>query len=123
MTAVETFIYQYEGEQRKIMLHLHHMLTEEFNLTAKIRYRIPFYYQKSWICYLNPTKNSQIDFAFTRGNELSNAQGLLTFGDRKQVASVLFDCLENIPFDTLKEVLQEATLLDETVSYSVRKKK
>jgi hypothetical protein len=122
MTAVEDFIYKYDGDQRAIMLYLHQLFVEEFNLTPKLTYNLPFYYRKSWICYLFPTKKGTIELAFTRGNELSNEQGLLKIKGRKQVSSVDFIKLENIPEDTIREVLHEAILLDKNVPYAPKRK-
>lgn len=113
MNPVEDFIYQLEGEQRALLLYLHHILTTELNLEAKIRYKIPFYYGKRWICYLNPTKDNKIDLSFIYGNQLSNEQGLLESRGRKQVCSITLDAVKNIPIETLYEILQEAILLDE----------
>lgn len=122
MTAVEDFIYQYEGNQREILLYFHHLLTIELNLEDKIRYKIPFYYGKSWICYLNPTKDEKIEYAFVRGNELSNTQGLLNSKGRKQVYSLAFEKVSDIPQAAIMEILQEAILLDETTPYQSKRK-
>ena len=54
MTEIENLIYQFEGQQREIMLRLHDLLTNEYNLTSKITFGCPSYYGKSWICYLKP---------------------------------------------------------------------
>ncbi len=121
MNPVEAFIIDLEGNQKEIMLYLHSLL-ENLNLQSKIRYRIPFYYGKSWVCYLNPKKNDAIEMAFLRGNELSNSQGILSFNGRKQVSGIMLTCVEDIPNELLDEVLQEALLLDETVKYNVRRK-
>lgn len=122
MTPVEAFILELEGNQKQVMMYLHTIL-EGLNLESKIRYRVPFYFGKSWICYLNPKKDDQVELAMLRGNELSNSQGILDFKDRKQVAGITIAKVEEIPFEKLQEVLQEAILLDETVKYSVRKQK
>jgi hypothetical protein len=122
MNDVENFIYGFDGAQREIMLCIHRMLCEELNLVAKLRFKIPFYYGKSWICYLNPTKNGSVEFAFTRGNELSNVQGLLDDKGRKQVRSIDFFKLSEIPIAELTEIIQEAVLLDETVPYESKRK-
>ncbi len=106
-----------------IMLHLHHLITQFPEVTGKIRYRIPFYYRKSWICYLNPLPRGQVELAFTRANELSNEQGLLDFRGRKQVAGIVFSAVEEIPEETLMEVLSEAILLDEEVPYKSKRSK
>ena len=118
---VLNFIEQYEGDQKEILLYFHNVFLSFPEIEDKIRYRVPFYYRKSWICYLNPTKKGGIDLAFVRANELSNEQGLLDFKDRKQVATVEFFKVKEIPEDTVNAVFQEALLLDETVPYTVRK--
>ena len=122
MSEAEDFIYTYEGNQREIMLYLHNQLTTELNLIDKIRFDIPFYYGKSWICYLNPSKDGKIEFAFVRGNELSNEQGLLSNKGRKQVYSITFEKMKDIPQNALDEVIQEAILLDESKPYESKRK-
>lgn len=122
MSPVEAYIIDLEGNQKEIMLYLHSYL-EGLNLQSKIRYRVPFYYGKSWICYMNPKKNDQVELAMLRGNELSNTQGILDFKDRTQVAGITLGSVAEIPHDLLDEIMQEAILLDETVKYTVRKKK
>jgi len=93
------------------------------DIEPKLKYKIPFYYRKSWICYLNPIKKKGIELCFTRGNELSNTQGLLAARDRKQIRGVIFETVESIPEESLLELLQEAFLLDETVPYQSKRKK
>ena len=123
MTEVEDYIYNFDDSQRDIMLYIHKLLSVELNLTDKLRFKIPFYYKKSWICYLNPSKNNSIEFAFVRGNELSNSQGLLDSKGRKQVSSVELTELSKIPIKELTEIIHEAILLDETVPYASKRKK
>ncbi len=123
MTEVEDYIYNFDDSQRDIMLYIHKLLSVELNLTDKLRFKIPFYYRKSWICYLNPSKNNSIEFAFVRGNELSNSQGLLDSKGRKQVLSVELTELSKIPIKELTEIIHEAILLDEAVPYASKRKK
>ena len=123
MTEVEDYIYNFDNSQREIMLYIHRLLSVELNLTDKLRFKIPFYYRKSWICYLNPSKNGTIEFAFLRGNELSNSQNLLDSKGRKQVWSIELTKLSEIPIKELTEVIHEAILLDETVPYASKRKK
>ncbi|MEL6943282.1 MAG: DUF1801 domain-containing protein [Bacteroidota bacterium] len=123
MSEVEDFIYEREGEQRAILLYLHHLFTMDLGLESKIRYRIPFYFGRSWICYTNPIKEEAIELVFLRGNELSNAQGILESKGRKQVSGITFSTLKEISEETLLEVLQEAIVLDETIPYASKRKK
>ncbi len=123
MMEVEDYPYKFGDSQREIMLFVHHLLVNELNLTAKIRFNIPFYFRKSWICYLNPGKKNTVEFAFIRGNELSNSQKLLDSKGRKQVWSIELTKLSNIPVKELTEIIQEAILLDEIVPYASKRKK
>ena len=123
MDAVEDFILDKKGNQNAILQYLHELFMAYPNITGKIRYKIPFYYQKSWICYLNPVKDDRVELAFTRGNELSNEQGLLQSNGRKQVYGIIFSSVEEIPEAVIHEIFQEAILLDEEVPYNVKKKK
>ena len=97
MTDIEDFIMRHEGNQRLVMNYLHTLLIEEFNLIAKMAYKLPFYYRKSWICYLYPTKKGTVDLSFPRGKELSNNQGLLKSRGRKMVYSINFTDLKDLP--------------------------
>ncbi len=121
MSEVENFIYEYEEQQREVMLYFHDLLTLELNLVAKIKYKIPFYYGRSWICYLNPTKDGKVEFAFVRGNELSNIQGLLDSKGRKQVYSIQFKKVDEIPLQQTNELIQEAILLDRMRVYKSKR--
>ena len=62
-----------------------------------------------------------VDLAFTRGNELSNAQGIVKTKGRKLVSSIGFKNLKEIPENLIKEVIHEAIILDETVPYVFKK--
>lgn len=122
MNEVEGYIAGLESPQQEIMDFLHQLIASYPEVSPKIRYKIPFYYRRSWICYLNPVKDGGVELAFTRGNELSNEQGLLRFRGRKQVGGVIFYALGDIREEVLHEVLQEAFVLDEQVPYNVRRK-
>lgn len=117
MSEIENFIYQWEGDQRFVLIYLNDLLQNQMNLDAKLTYKIPFYYKKSWVCYLNPKRNGTTEFAFPRGNELSNHQGILLSKGRKQVMSIEFNCVEDIYNSGIIEIIHEALVLDETTPY------
>lgn len=123
MSSVLDYIFKQHGNQKEILLFFHDWFTKELKLTSKIRYKIPFYDHKSWICYLNPIKGGKVELAFIRGNELSNKQGLLNAKERKQIAGIEFENLDSIPFDTVREIVLEAILLDEQSPYKGPRKK
>ncbi|GJM30096.1 MAG: hypothetical protein DHS20C17_27310 [Cyclobacteriaceae bacterium] len=105
------------------MLFLDELILGFPGTTSKLRYGIPFYYKKSWICYLNPIKNQGVELAFTRANELSNEQGLLMSNGRKQVAGIAIYNINDLDIPLLTQVLSEALLLDEKVPYASKRKK
>ncbi len=123
MDEVLEFIYGTEGSQREILLFLHREITSIDGVSPKIRYKIPFYYRKSWLCYLNPLKGGNVELAFTRGNELSNSTGMLSANGRKQVLGTVFESVADIPLAAVRETLHEALLLDAHVPYSVKRQK
>lgn len=118
----EEFIYQYEGNQKQILDYFHHLFTEELGLECKMRWKLPFYFLNSWVVYLNPIGDDTIELAYVRANELSNANGLLDFKNRKQIASTELKNLKSMPINGILENLQEALMIDETVPYKLRKK-
>jgi len=118
MNEVDLFILEKEGHQQAVLQFLNDLMMSNPEIIQKIRYKVPFYYRKSWICYLNPNKKTgAVEMVFLRGNELSNEQGLLEAKGRKQVLGVTFSKVIDIPVDTLMEVIQEAIWLDDTVPY------
>jgi len=123
LNACLDYIELLEGEQRRIMLALFQFIEAFPQVTCRIRYKVPFFYRKSWLCYLNPLKNGSVELCFVRANELSNEQGLLDFKDRTQVAGVTYFSAKDIQEPMLAEVLQEALLLDEEVAYAPKRKR
>lgn len=122
MNEVEEFIYRYEGKTREIMLFMHEHIMQ-YNLQPKISFRVPFYYGKRWVCYMNPKKSGNVDFAFCRGNEMSDGGGIIDRKGRAIIASIELDDLRSIPLESLDQLLQEAILLDQTVPQSPRRPK
>ena len=123
MNEVEEFILTQSRNQKEILEYLNNLMMSIPEIVCKIRYKIPFYYRKSWICYLNPTKNNKVELAFTRGNELSNEQNILEAQGRKQVFGATFSNIKEIPRVKILEIIQEAILLDETIPYSSKRKR
>ncbi len=121
MKTVEDYIFDYEGSEKEVLEYFHDLMMSFPGITSKIRFNIPFYYQKTWVCYLNPVKPNKIALCFLRGYELSNEQGLLESKDRKQVSSVEYATVREIPKDTIREIINEALLLDEMVPYHPKK--
>lgn len=122
MDDVSMYIQEKQGQQKLILQYFHQLMTSNPGVVAKLRYKIPFYYRKSWICYLNPVKKGGVELVLLRANELSNVQGLLESRGRKQVKGIIFYKLSEIPEQAIHEIIQEALLLDESVAYASKRK-
>ena len=120
MSAIVEFMDQKDGKLREILLFLHDLMTSYDGVSCKIRYKIPFYYKNSWICYTNPQKDDSVELVFLRANEMEDPTGLLEDRGRKQVAGLIIDELDQIP-DSLTEVIAIALQLDTTVSYKSKR--
>jgi len=44
------------SNQQAIFQFLHDILITYPMIETKIRYKVPFYFCKSWVCYINPIK-------------------------------------------------------------------
>jgi hypothetical protein len=123
MHKVLSHIESLDNQQKEICNFLHNWLTEAYSLESKYRFKIPFYYQRTWICYLNPIKHDGIEFNFVRARELSVYENILDFRGRKMVAGIALYDVKQIPLHRLALVLEEAILLDDTTPYTFRKSK
>lgn len=121
MSEVENLIYKFESPQQDVMLFLHQLFTQEYGLVDKVTFKNPCYYGKSWICYLKPLKNGTTEIAFMRGNELSNANGILKSDGRKQLRSLVVTFAKDIPLKKFREVVKEAMVLDEAIPYASKR--
>jgi hypothetical protein len=119
---ISDYLYDLTSEQAGIVQCLHELIMETPAIELKRRWNLPFYYRKSWICYFNILRNGNVEWAFTRGNELSNRDHWLEARGRKQIYSVSFATVDEIDMQLSRVTLQEALLLDEHVPYRLRKK-
>ncbi len=112
MGAVDNFIFEKEGVQQRILMHLHSLLHHHHNLSPTMKYKIPFYEGNKWICYLNPIKKGGVELAFIKGNLLSNNHGLLLAKNRKQVRGFEIYSIESCPDEAIETTLLEAIEID-----------
>ena len=120
----QDYIYNLEdANQQAIFQYLHDVLISYPSIETKIRYKVPFYFCKNWICYLNPKKESSVELVFLRANEFSHTTPFLDFKDRKQVAGIIYHALSDINEEILHQVLEEALMIDDMIPYASKRKK
>lgn len=120
MNPVESYIYRLEGQEREIASYLHDLFTERYGMTYKLRYRIPFYDIKKWLCYISPQKKGGIELCFLHGRWMQDPQGALDAKDRTQVYGITYHNLEDIDEDVLDVLITEAIELD--IKFNLLKK-
>lgn len=91
-------------------------------IQIKKKFNLPFFYGKTWICYLNLLKTKEIEFLFVRARELPSKE-LLHFKNRVMVAGLSYKKVNDIDFGVLKLLLEEAMTLDQEKPYTFVKKK
>ncbi len=112
MNTVDNFILEKEGNQQLILIMLKDFLDGYPELVSKIRFNIPFYYGKRWVCYLNPIKKDGIEFVFMFGKKLEDESGLLDATGRKQVAGLTLYEPNEIPFEVIADLMDQAITID-----------
>jgi hypothetical protein len=111
MEAIAAYIEQQTPAQQQILYHLHDYFLSFPNISVKKRYRIPFYDQKTWICYTNAKKKTGVELVFLNGRELSDYPTLEARG-RKMVKGILYQDVADINYEILDPIWMEALSLD-----------
>lgn len=117
-------------QEKGICLRLRSLIFDHFpHLKEKFGYGVPFYHQYSRVCFIYPAsfpssgQDEGVAFGFNRGHLLSNEQGMLDLGARKEVAYVHLHTEKDIREEPLLELLHEAVLLDEDLYREKNRKK
>lgn len=113
MSTIGDFILGIDGQQKAIVSYLHQRLVEYHGLKQDIKYEIPMYRNRKWVCYMNPIKKNGIELAFVKGYLLSNEQKLLDQKKRKYVAGIDIYHISEIRERAIDEIIQEALILDD----------
>ena len=115
VSSVDLFISDLPKANAKLIFDLRNLILSVLPKgQEKLNYGIPFYYYHKWLCYLYvPAKRQDIvTLGFCQGAQLSNESGILS-GDGKLVRLVEFDVNKEHDFEPVREVLNEAILLQD----------
>lgn len=111
MNAVENFILSVDDDRRDLVVYLHHLFTDRLGLKPKMRYRLPFYDHRKWLCYVNPKKTGGVELVFLDGQSLDDSAGLLDSSGRKRVAGIMIYRLEDVPEQEILDLARQAMCL------------
>jgi hypothetical protein len=112
MNEVEEYLLKVCNKERDVMLFLHDLFTDKYLLSPKIKYGIPFYFGKKWVCYLNPVKNGGVDLTFLRGFKMEGYDHVLEARGRKMVKSLPILDLEGLDIDLVNKLMTLAIQID-----------
>lgn len=123
MTEVEDYLHSLEGEESKIANYLHQIiLNTSPQIKTKLSYGVPYYRINYRLCFVWPASapysilKEGVQLGFCKGNLLSNVQGALEMGNRKEVAIINFTKQNQINEQLISEILFEAIEIDKIVA-------
>ena len=121
----DDFYYNLPKEEKTIVDRLRQIVVECADFTEKISYNVPYYFLKSRVCFIWPSSvkpgpKSGVALGFCRGYLLSNEQGIVDMEGRKEVGMIIFHDVKEIKEDLLREIINEAVIIDEEIGKGKR---
>ncbi len=98
----EVYIFDLEEPYKRIVSQVHQLLLTFPNIRCKIRYGIPFYDYRIWLCYLNLRKDGSVDLTFLQGKKLDDPAGMLEDRGRKMVSTLV---IRDLSDETMEKVV------------------
>lgn len=121
--SVDEMLDHIPDREQRIVERLRSIVFESIpDVREKLSYNVPFYFRHKRICFIWPGSvawgkvRQGVQFGFEHGNKLTDPDGWLERGDRKQVYTKTFNSLKEIDEDRLRMFLFEAVEVDATNS-------
>lgn len=120
--SVEDFLDFLPPEELRVVGYLREIILECIpEATERLSYNVPYYKRRRNICFIWPasvlwgSKQSWegVRLGFTTGYLLTDIEGYLDQGHRKQVYWKDFQQIQQIDVDRIRALLYEAALIDE----------
>jgi hypothetical protein len=112
MTPVDEYIERLENAHHQHLIYqLHHLLMTFPGVSTKLRFKVPFYDGKKWICYLNPIKKNGVEVCFIKGFKLKSRPELVA-GKRTMIKGIAVYEINEDKLALVAEVFEEALALD-----------
>jgi hypothetical protein len=126
MQDVENLINDLPSDERVITKRLRSIILDaDPRIQEKLSYGVPYFFHNRRICFVWPAScqpystdkafpPEKVTLGFCYGNLLSNDQGVLIKENRKQVYLIKYKSLAEIDEQTVREILQEAIMIDDS---------
>ncbi len=100
--------------RRGTALAVHTYLVGLPGITCAMRYGVPFYSGHKWIAYLGTSHG--LELCFLEARHLQTHAGLLQYHGRKAVAGFALEPADAIDWDTLQNVIADASQIDADIA-------
>jgi hypothetical protein len=135
MNEVTDLIAGLPDDERVISERLRTLILEaEPRLQEKLSYGVPYFFHHRRVCFIWPVSlipagyapkeplKTKVTLGLCYGNLLSNEQGLLEKGNRKQVYTIGFTSIADINDQAIHEIILEAALVDDQFKKTKKKR-
>lgn len=124
MNGVDLFIDDLEDESTRELVYAINeiILNSHPAIHSKIRFKIPFYFLHSWICYINPLKTGGIEWCFIHGQRLEDPHDILQSKDRIMIAGIEVKEPEDLNNEAVLDILYTAIEYDKQLAEKKKKK-
>ncbi len=109
MKELDDYYMQQEEPVRGCLLALRDIiLAQDTEITPAWKWRLPFfYYKKEMYCYLSIHKKTKLPYLAIVDGKLIDHPALLA-EDRKRIKIMLIEPEEDLPVETIEEILRQA---------------
>ncbi len=133
MTDIDEFLAALPLREKLLTKHLRTLILEsDPRIQEVFSYGVPYYKHNRRICFIWPASQipcgyerpvrEEVSLGFCYGSLLSNEQGILLKENRKQVCVVRFRQIADINDVTIREIVQEAIMVDDSFAKTKTKK-
>lgn len=116
----DSFLEALPAAEQAICIRIRELILDNFpELKETWAYGAPFYKGRQRVCFLYPSSlpysgiKEGVNFGFNQAHLLSNEQGLLDQGNRKELAYIHILKEKDIDENLYLEILHEAVLIDQ----------
>ena len=118
MYSIEAFFYDLPSGEREMCLCLRDIILRTApDFEELFSYGVPYYFRNRRVCCIWPASAKAgprrgVFLGLCHGNLLSNEQGIIEMGNRKQFGLIRYYDVREIKEEVILEILQEAILVD-----------
>jgi uncharacterized protein YdhG (YjbR/CyaY superfamily) len=129
MKTIEEFIWDLPKDEREMCIRLRSIILNAVpDITEKFSYGVPYFFRHSRVLCIWPSSvwggpPKGVFLGICRGNLISNENGVIEMGNRKEFGLIRFFDAKEIKEEVLLEIIHEAIMVDEEVAKRKKERK